>query len=140
MADRQIDRQVLRQMIEAGETYQAIATHFRVSVGGVQQAVEAIGLQKKTLSHKKYVPWTVLREHSQTGPITALRNLSKVVQGQSIPLAKLNTALRWATRLDEANLDIDYDRDKGFFEKPADGDSHIGMVLAEVRVALQNNK
>jgi hypothetical protein len=141
MANRQIDRIELRRMLEAGKTYAEIARHFGVTVGGIQQAVEAIGLQKKTMSHAKYVPWTVLREHSQAGPITSLRNLSKTIQGNPVPMVKLNTALRWATRLYETGKDIDYDRKTGWFEKPADETNwHIRMVLQDVREAMEEGK
>ncbi|MGN9782831.1 hypothetical protein ACTMTF_15470 [Nonomuraea sp. ZG12] len=137
MANRLIDPLELRRMIEAGKTYREIADHFKVSVGGVQQAVERIGMQKKSLSHRKFIPWRVAKEHGQSGPVTSLRNLSKVAQGQQIPIVKLNSALRWATKLDEADLDIDYDRDTGFFEKPADKSNwHIRMVLEDVKEAM----
>jgi hypothetical protein len=137
MANRQIDPLELRRLIEVGAGYKEIAEHFNVSIGGVQQAVERIGLQKKNLKHDKFIPWTLSREHGQSGPVTSLRNLSRVAQGQQIPLAKLNTALRWATRLHEEDLDIDYDKDTGFFEKAADESGwHIKMVLDDVHVAL----
>jgi hypothetical protein len=138
MAQRVIDPQELRRMVEAGKTYPEIAAHYNVTVSGVQQAVERIGLQKKALSHKKFVPWRVQREHSHSGPATSLRRLSSVSQGRQVPLEKLNTALRWATRLYEDNLDIDYDENTGFFEKPAEEpDWHIRMVLDTVREALK---
>lgn len=137
MANRQIDMLQLRRMIEAGTPYREIAERFQVSVGGVQQAAERLGLQKKNLRHDKFIPWTVIKDHNQTGPVTSLRSLSKVAQGQQVPLAKLNTALRWATRLHDDGLDIDYNKESGFFERPADKDSwHIAMVLADVNQAL----
>ncbi|GII83359.1 hypothetical protein Ssi03_13490 [Sphaerisporangium siamense] len=133
MANRRIDPLELRRMVEAGKTYREIAHHFNVSVSGVQQAVERIGMQKKALSHKKFIPWTLDKEHVHTGPATSLRNLSKVAQGAQVPMAKLNTALRWAYRLEEAGLDIDYTPEAGFFEKPAKEPSHIHMVLQDVQ-------
>ncbi|WP_043617228.1 hypothetical protein [Nonomuraea candida] len=138
MADRKIDPLVLRRMFEEGKTYREIATYFNVTISGVQQAAEKMGLRRQTVSHKKYIPWTVDVEHRQTGPITNLRNLSKVAQGQQVPLAKLNTGLRWATRLYEDGLDIDYDRTIGFYERPANEDNwHIKMVLKDVGEALK---
>jgi hypothetical protein len=129
----------LRKMLEAGKGYREIAEHFNVTVGGVQQAVERLGRQKKYLRHDKFVPWQLAREHGQSGPVTSLRNLSKVAQGQPIPLTKLNSALRWATRLMEAHMDIDYSKDAGFFEKPADeANWHIKMVIEDVRSALSS--
>lgn len=140
MPNQIIDPIELRRMLEAGKSYREIATHYNVTLGGVQQAVERIGFQKKTLSHKKFLPWRVLRDHSQSGPATALRNLSKVSQGQQIPMVKLNTGLRWATRLVEGGLDIDYTQESGFFERPAEeSDWHIRMVLEEVRQAMQSD-
>ncbi|MEU4726474.1 hypothetical protein AB0G06_43340 [Nonomuraea dietziae] len=138
MANRVIDPLELRRLLESGKTYREIANHFKVSVGGVQQAVERIGMQRKSLSHKKFVPWTIEKPHSQSGPATSLRNLSSAAQGKQVPLVKLNTGLRWATRLYESGLDIDYDSNTGFFEKPAEEpDWHIRMVLEDVRTALQ---
>ncbi|MEO3862654.1 hypothetical protein [Acrocarpospora sp. B8E8] len=139
MANQRMDPLELRKMLEAGKGYREIAEHFNVTVGGVQQAVERLGRQKKNLRHDKFIPWTLAKEHGQTGPVTSLRNLSKVAQGQPIPLTKLNSALRWATRLQEAHLDIDYSRDDGFFEKPADETNwHIQMVIEDVRSALSS--
>ncbi|GAA3536715.1 hypothetical protein GCM10022419_015660 [Nonomuraea rosea] len=139
MANRIIDPLELRSMIEAGKTYKEIATHFGVTIGGVQQAAERLGLVRRiTVSHAKYIPWSVAREHGQTREITNLRSLSRVAQGHPVPLAKMNTGLRWATRLYDAGLDIDYTKERGFFERPAEEpDWHIRMVLEDVRAALQ---
>ncbi|MER5643993.1 hypothetical protein [Streptosporangium sp. NPDC002524] len=137
MANRQIDPLELRRMVESGTNYSEIAQHFGVSVGGVQQAVERIGLQRRNLRHDKFIPWKMAKEHNQSGPTTSLRQLSRVAQGQPVPLAKMNSALRWATRLHDAHLDIDYNEETGFFEKPADEASwHIKMVLDDVDRAL----
>ncbi|MER7208476.1 hypothetical protein ABT340_15500 [Streptosporangium sp. NPDC000239] len=140
MANIRIDGLELRKMVREGKTYRQIAAHFNVSVSGVQQAVERVGLQKKTLSHTKFLPWTLAREHKHSGPATSLRNLSKVAQGQQIPLAKLNTALRWAHRLRDAGLDVDYNPEAGFFEKPAGDPWHISMVLEDVRTAVEDEE
>lgn len=137
MANQRIDDLELRRMVTQGKTYREIAAHFSVSVSGVQQAVERIGMQKKTLSHKKYIPWTVTKEHGHSGPATCLRTLSKVVQGQQVPIAKLNTALRWAYRLSEAGLDIDYTPEAGFFEKPAGNPWHINAILEDVEHVVE---
>ncbi|WP_371784643.1 hypothetical protein [Streptosporangium subroseum] len=137
MGNRQIDPLELRRLVESNVTYPEIAAHFGVSVGGVQQAVERIGLQKKNLRHDKFIPWKVSKDHNQSGPVTSLRQLSRVTQGQQVPLAKLNSALRWATRLHEAHQDIDYDPESGFFERDADeADWHIKMILDDVDQAL----
>ncbi|WP_093886501.1 hypothetical protein [Streptosporangium canum] len=139
MVNQRIDSLELRRLVEAGRTYREIATHFNVSVSGVQQAVERIGLQKKTLSHKKFLPWTLAKEHGHSGPATSLRNLSKVAQGQQVPIAKLNTALRWAYRLHDGDMDIDYTPEDGFFEKPASDPWHIRMVLEDVQRAVDGD-
>ncbi|SNS38683.1 hypothetical protein SAMN05216276_1008183 [Streptosporangium subroseum] len=137
MGNRQIDPLKLRSFIEAGTPYREIADYFHVSVGGVQQAVERLGMQKKNLRHDKFIPWQMAKEHSQSGPVTSLRILSKVAQGQQVPLVKLNSALRWAVRLHDEDLDIDYTKETGFFEKPADKAGwHIAMVLEDVNSAM----
>lgn len=137
---RVIDPLELRRMVEAGHTYKDIAKHFNVTVSGVQQAAERAGLTRKALSHKEFIPWVVAPEHRHSGPATNLRNLSMVAQGRDIPLAKLNTSLRWATRLLDNNLDIGYDRTRGFTEKPADMHNwHIRKVLIKLHEALARN-
>lgn len=131
-----IDPDQLALMVEHGIPYREIAEYFGVTVSGVQQAVERLGLQRPTLSHKKFLPWRVGNEHKHSGPATALRHLSMVAQGKPIPIVKLNSALRWANRLYRDGLDIDYDRNRGFYERTATNPWHIEMVLADVRKAM----
>lgn len=139
MANQKIDEEELRKLLRQGKTYPEIARIYGMSVGGVQQAVERIGYTRTNLSHSKFVPWRVTKEHNHTAPITNLRSLSKVAQGLKVPLTKLNTAIRWASRLVDSNLDIDYSRESGFFEKPAqEPEWHIRMCLDEVRKAMQS--
>ncbi|WP_433357925.1 hypothetical protein ACQP25_45310 (plasmid) [Microtetraspora malaysiensis] len=133
MTSRKIDPLELRRMVEAGRPYKEIAGYFNVTISGVQQAVERIGLQKRSLSHKAFLPWTIAREHRHSGPATCLRNLSKVAQGQAVPVYKLNTALNWAKRLSDQGLDIDYSPETGFVERPATGEVwHVAMALDAV--------
>ncbi|WP_214411079.1 hypothetical protein [Sphaerisporangium fuscum] len=133
MANLKIEPLELRRMVEAGRPYREIAGHFDVSISGVQQAVERIGLQKKSLSHKDFLPWTLAKQHRHSGPATNLRVLSNVAQGKAVLEVKLNTALRWAARLCREGLDIDYSSDTGFFERRAIGERwHIAMVLDTV--------
>jgi hypothetical protein len=141
MANRVIDDLELRRMVEAGKSYREIAEHYNVTVSGVQQAVERIGLQRQSLSHKKAVPWQVAKAHLHSGPATSLRHLSRVSQGQEVPLVKVNTALRWATRLVDAGLDIDYTPETGFFERPADKDAwHIRTILRDAQQAMERHR
>ncbi|GAA4187152.1 hypothetical protein GCM10022252_20210 [Streptosporangium oxazolinicum] len=139
MPETKIDPLKLRQMVEANKPYAEIAEYFHMTVGGVQQAVERLGLTKQRyLRHDKAIPWKLAREHSQSGPANSLRRLSRIAQGQEIPLTKKHTALRWANRLIEANKDIDYSKEKGFFEKDADPDNwHVRQVLADAEQALE---
>ncbi|RBQ20468.1 hypothetical protein DP939_11880 [Spongiactinospora rosea] len=133
----QIDRQELSRLVAEGWTVRRIAEHFGVSESGVLQAKRAAGLARPTLDHRAAIPWTVKREHVQSGPATNLRNLSAVAQGGSVPPEKVNTALRWAQRLIDAGSDVTYDPVAGFTEVPAaPDDSHIAGVLARARQAL----
>ena len=78
------------------------------------------------------IPWKPTGPTCQSGPATNLRNLSAVAQGAAIPQVKINTAVRWARRLVDGGLDIDYDPEHGFREVPApEGGGHIAAVLAE---------
>ncbi|HEY9523363.1 MAG TPA: hypothetical protein VIR33_08990 [Thermopolyspora sp.] len=126
-----IDRDELRRLVVAGHTVAELAAHFGVSESGVLQAKRAAGLSKPMLDHRAAIPWKLSREHGQTGPATNLRNLSAMAQGAAVPQTKINTALRWANRLIDAGLDIDYSPTDGFREIPAGpGGGHIVAVLA----------
>ncbi|MFI6319737.1 hypothetical protein ACIBG8_19540 [Nonomuraea sp. NPDC050556] len=139
MANKKMEDDELRLMFEAKTPYRDIARRYNTTVAGVQSAAERLGFQRKNLRHDKFIPWDEIAvEHRQSGPITSLRNLSKVSQGQAIPITKLNSALRWAVGLEENNLDIDYDPERGFFEKPAGEPWHIKMVLEDVREVIED--
>jgi hypothetical protein len=133
-----IDRAELAELVARGLSVQELAAHFGVSESGVLQAKRAAGLAKPMLDHSRALPWKLARAHSQSGPATNLRNLSAAAQGRPPAKERLNTALRWATRLVEAGLDIDYDPEKGFVEIPAaPGGSHVAKVLDAARKALE---
>ncbi|GIH68357.1 hypothetical protein Mth01_06100 [Sphaerimonospora thailandensis] len=123
-------------MAAEGWSNARLAAHFGVTESGILQAKRATGLSKPMTDHSRALPWTLRREHSQSGPATNLRNLSAATQGRTVPKDKLNTALRWANRLVGNGLDITYDPEHGFLEVPAEGSSHIGRVLAEARAVL----
>lgn len=137
MANIKIDEDELRALFNDGRTYAEIAAVFNVSVGGIQQALDRLGLTKRHKSHKKYIPWTLAKADQQTGPAVSLRNLSRLSHGDQLPVIKRNSALRWLVRLHEAGLDICYTQEDGFFEKPADeGSWHIKMIYEELREVL----
>ncbi|GAA4556426.1 hypothetical protein [Planotetraspora kaengkrachanensis] len=131
-----IDQDELRRLAAEGWSNAQLAAHFGVTDSGILQAKRAAGLSKPMTDHSRALPWKLSREHSQSGPATNLRNLSAVIQGRTIPKEKLNTALRWATRLVDNDLDIAYDPDQGFLEVPVHGSSHIAAVLSEARQAV----
>jgi hypothetical protein len=133
----QIDRAELARLVAAGWSVQRIAEHFGVSESGVLQAKRAAGLAKPMLDHSGAIPWKLNRAHSQSGPATNLRNLSTVTQGGRLPQEKVNTALRWAQRLVDGGLDIDYSPEAGFHEVPAGPESHVAALLAAAREALE---
>lgn len=130
-----IDQDELVRLAAEGWTNARLAEHFGVTESGILQAKRAAGLSKRMTDHSRALPWKLRREHGQSGPATNLRNLSAVAQGRPIPKDKLNTAVRWASRLVDNGLDIAYDPDQGFHEVPAGADSHIARVLAEARDA-----
>ncbi|KAA9380068.1 hypothetical protein F5972_10705 [Microbispora cellulosiformans] len=132
-----IDQEELARLAAEGWTNARLADHFGVTESGILQAKRAAGLSKRMTDHRRALPWTLRREHSQSGPATNLRNLSAVAQGRRIPADKLNTAVRWATRLVDNGLDIAYDPERGFHEVPAGADSHIARVLGEARRATE---
>ncbi|WP_336205015.1 hypothetical protein [Nonomuraea sp. LPB2021202275-12-8] len=132
-----IDRGELSRLAAEGLSVQELAAHFGVSESGVLQAKRAAGLAKPMLDHSRAVPWKLSRTHAQSGPATNLRNLSAAAQGKPPAAERLNTALRWAQRLVDAGLDVDYDPAAGFVEIPADASgSHVATVLAAARKAL----
>jgi hypothetical protein len=132
-----IDQGELRRLTAEGWSNARLAAHFGVTDSGILQAKRAAGLSKPMTDHSRALPWKLSREHSQSGPATNLRNLSTVAQGRMIPKEKLNTALRWASRLVDNGLDITYDPERGFQEAPVRGSSHIATVLADAQQALQ---
>ncbi|MGW0802746.1 hypothetical protein [Nonomuraea sp. NPDC002799] len=133
-----IDRKELARLVSEGMSVQELAVHFGVSESGVLQAKRAAGLAKPMLDHSAAIPWTLAREHSQSGPATNLRNLSAAAQGKPPAAERLNTALRWAQRLVDAGLDVRYDAAEGFGETPvAPSGSHVASVLAAARKGLE---
>lgn len=134
-----IDRAELARLVTDGWSVQRIAEHFGVSESGVLQAKRATGLAKPMLDHSGAIPWKLSREHTQSGPATNLRNLSALAQGRELSPEKVNTALRWAQRLVDGGLDISYSPETGFQEIPAAPESHVAMVLAAAREALERH-
>ncbi|MEW9533629.1 hypothetical protein [Microbispora sp. NPDC049125] len=128
-----IDQDELRRLATEGWSNARLAEHFGVTESGVLQAKRAAGLSKPMTDHSRALPWKLNREHAQSGPATNLRNLSAAAQGRAVSTDKLNTAVRWATRLVDGGLDVDYDPEHGFREIPAAGPSHIARVLAEAQ-------
>ncbi|GII54132.1 hypothetical protein Pth03_25210 [Planotetraspora thailandica] len=131
-----IDQEELRRLAAEGWSNARLAAHFGVTDSGILQAKRAAGLSKPMTDHSRALPWRLSREHAQSGPATNLRNLSAVAQGRTVPKEKINTAVRWASRLVDGDLDITYDQENGFQEVPAREPSHIAMVLAEAQRAL----
>ncbi|WP_157430019.1 hypothetical protein [Actinomadura oligospora] len=120
-------------------TYAEIAAKTGLSASGVSQAARRYGLTRKQMSHKAAIPWQVEREHRSKKVHKYLRDLSTMAQGGKVDPDSAATAFRWAERLIERELDIDYDKDEppndesvvgGFFVKPADAaDWRLRKVL-----------
>ncbi|WP_062432490.1 hypothetical protein [Herbidospora daliensis] len=132
----QVDHEELARLSANGWSNADLAAHFGVTESGILQAKRAAGLSKPMTDHSAALPWKLARPHSQSGPATNLRNLSAAAQGRPVAKEKINTAIRWATRLVENGLDIAYDQEKGFHEVEADGASHIEKVLRSAQERL----
>lgn len=132
----QVDHEELARLSARGWSNADLAAHFGVTESGILQAKRSAGLSKPMTDHSAALPWKLARPHSQSGPATNLRNLSAAAQGKAVPKEKINTALRWASRLVENGLDIDYDPEKGFYEKEAAPGSHLEQVLRSAREKL----
>ncbi|WP_062355326.1 hypothetical protein [Herbidospora yilanensis] len=132
----QVDHEELARLSARGWSNADLAAHFGVTESGILQAKRSAGLSKPMTDHSAAIPWKLARPHSQSGPATNLRNLSAAAQGKPVPKEKINTALRWATRLVENGLDIAYDPERGFHEVEASAASHIAQVLRSAREKL----
>ncbi|GAA4039497.1 hypothetical protein [Nonomuraea soli] len=133
-----VDRGELARLVAEGRTVRELAEHFGVSESGVLQAKRAAGLSKPMMDHSAALPWKLARQHAQSGPATNLRNLSAIAQGGPVTREKENTAVRWARRLVDQGLDVDYDPVEGFREVAAGAEgSHVARVLDEALKVLQ---
>jgi hypothetical protein len=133
-----IDQEELGRLAAEGWSNARLAAHFGVTESGILQAKRAAGLSKPMTDHSRALPWKLQREHAQSGPATNLRNLSAVAQGRTVPKEKVNTAVRWASRLVDNGLDIAYEPERGFYELPVRGESHVAQVLSEALTALDD--
>ncbi|WP_066362544.1 hypothetical protein [Herbidospora mongoliensis] len=132
----QVDHEELARLAARGWSTADLAAHFGVTESGILQAKRSAGLSKPMTDHSAAIPWKLNRSHSQSGPATNLRNLSAAAQGKAVHKDKINTALRWASRLVESGLDIAYDPDQGFHEVEAPRVSHIAKVLRSAQEKL----
>ncbi|MBB5629498.1 hypothetical protein BJ981_005197 [Sphaerisporangium krabiense] len=135
-----IDREELRRLVASGRSNAELAAHFGVTESGILQAKRLAGLAKPMMDHGRALPWKLNRAHNQSGPATNLRNLSAIAQGGQVPQTKINTALRWARRLTDSGLDVGYSYEDGFYERPAEGTSHIETVLTAALSALHEHE
>nr|WP_062332911.1 hypothetical protein [Herbidospora sakaeratensis] len=132
----QVDHEELARLSATGWSNADLAAHFGVTESGILQAKRSAGLSKPMTDHSTAIPWKLARPHSQSGPATNLRNLSAAAQGRPVRKEKINTAIRWATRLVETGRDIAYDQEQGFHEIEAHEVSHIAQVLRSAREKL----
>lgn len=142
---RRIEPDELKRRIEAGETYESIGLDYGLAAISVFQAARDYGLTKPQLDHKWALPWVLAPEHKASKVAKYLRDLSSIAQGKKIREGNKATAIRWAERLVERGLDIDYSRDTppnpespkgGFYTKPASkapGQWHVKVVLEKAK-------
>jgi hypothetical protein len=136
-------------------SYAEIAEMHNMTVSGVQQVFRKLGLSRKNPSHRDVRPWTIAKQHQRAMPAQYLRMLSRLIQGLKLDESdlgheeKANTAIKWANRLLDQELDVDYDREKppsdfcpqgGFFTKKADPENyHLSKVMGRVRAVMTRN-
>lgn len=158
---RKIDHDELRRLHRLYlkgeiETYQEIADHFGASVSTINNLMRELGLTRRSLRHKDFIPWTVAKEHQLTPPTEKLRALSTAAQGKKLspsPIRhqeRLNSAINWADEILEKGMDVDYDENHGpseispkggFFLRPADPDNwFLQKRMAWVRSALMRQQ
>ena len=137
MIHRRIEPEELRIMLRVDRmTYAEIAEKVGLTISGVKQAARRYGLTEGSQPHKWAVPWTVKEGHNQGKEAKYLRVLSNASRGKVV-LDVTNTALNWANELVDDLQDIDYDRERGFYTKPADpANWHLKKVLDRAKVGI----
>lgn len=143
MRHRRITPHELKDLIDAGVSYEDIGRAYGLSASGVYQAAKDFGLTRPQLDHKWALPWTLAPEHKASKVAKYLRDLSSISQGKKIRETSKVTAIRWAERLVSQGLDIDYRRDEppndespvgGFYTKPAVPNKwHLKTVLDKAK-------
>lgn len=159
MVHRAIEPEDLREMLRGNRalgrkpmTHAEIAAQTGLTPSGVAQAVMKYGLARPRISHKWAIPWRVAKGPHYNGKIVKyLRDLSSIAQGKEIAQTNKVTAVRWAERLVNSGLDIDYDPEKppnaeskagGFYTKPAPKkleqpeDWHLKYVLDRAKAGI----
>lgn len=149
------DAEVIHMLKDRKLTLPEIAAEKGLTVSGVNQIVRRL---RKTgqlppsgrLDHKWALPWDIAVEHNLTKATGYLRTLSSVAQGKDIYEDVRNTAFRWAQKLVDRGLDIDYDRDVppsevstqgGFYLKEADPENwHLKKVLERAKSGVLKQK
>lgn len=145
------DVELAHLLIDKGLSYKEIAEMVGLAPGSVYTAARRAGLVKrKSLSHKRALPWTLDASHKLSKPASYLRYLSSLAQGGKVASDNAATAIRWAESIVSRGLDLDYDpqqppneaSDKGgFFFKEADPDDwHLKKVLDEAKAGVLRRK
>lgn len=136
-----IEKEELRWLLFVEKlTYEEIGQRVGLTASGVYQAARRYGLTRNKWVRRKWaIPWRVATDHSASPPAKYLRTLAAVAEGQPPHRFDVATAIRWARKLLDQGLDVDYDREAppsdfshrgGFYTKPADPENwHLKMVL-----------
>lgn len=149
---RKIEPEEALKLKQQGKTYKEIAEIAGMSVSGVQQIFQAMGRVEKQRNHKDALPWTIAREHVNSGVASYLRRLSTLAQGGDLAEGEkpnewvTNTVLSWANDILDRGMDVDYDREQppsefcsvgGFFLRPEDPDHpHLRKLVARATDTL----
>lgn len=136
-------------------TYAQIAGEYGLTVSGVQQMAQSLGLVRQQSSHKAAIPWKLRKEHKNTTVANTLRHLSHLSMGNRLHESErlhkwwANSAINKANEILDQGKDIDYDENKGpndfskqggFYLKEADPDNwHLKKLMQRV-ISAQTRK
>ena len=122
-----------------GLTYQQIAERYDASTNSVYRKLANYRRHPKVVQrlHLDTIPWKgVLRKHTSLYDGVMLAALDDRNHGRELPPVKDRSLTSWLKMMDENNLVIDYDREKGWLRvprRPEDGDGYVRMPPPELR-------
>lgn len=114
---------VIRSLVAGGMTTMQVATHYGVSRGAAENWFRKAGLAPvsgERLSHKRFLPWEVSRDHLWDSVARALRAWSRESQGVELNPRERGQVNRLRDFLAETDRVVKYSWDEGFTLVPRD--------------------